>query len=57
MVDPTCEKWSKWKQHGKDLKLVRMNNEGEIKSLEKRSDSAAWKLGIVFEYTARDTPQ
>ena len=57
MVEPTCEKWGKWKQHGKAVKFVRMDNAGENKLLEKRCDSATWKLGIVFEYTARDTPQ
>ena len=57
MVEPTCEKWVKWKQHGKAVKFVRMDNAGENKLLEKRCDSETWKLGIVFEYTARDTPQ
>eukprot|EP00957_Ditylum_brightwellii_P176303 13424614-Ditylum_brightwellii.AAC.1 len=39
------------------VKIIRCNNTGENKLLEKRSNSADWKLNINFEYTARDTPQ
>jgi hypothetical protein len=34
-----------------------MDNGGENLKLEKRANSADWKLGIEFEKTARDTPQ
>ena len=57
MVEPTCEKWYRWQQSGMPVKIVRCDNGGENKKLEKRSNSAMWKLDITFEYTARDTPQ
>jgi hypothetical protein len=34
-----------------------MDNAGENKLLQKRSESKDWKLGIKFKYTARATPQ
>ena len=34
-----------------------MKNAGENKLLQKRCESSDWKMGITFEYTARDTPQ
>jgi hypothetical protein len=57
MVEPTCEQFQKWKQHGKPVKFVRMDNAGENKLLKKRCESSDWKLGIKFEFTARATPQ
>jgi len=36
---------------------MRLDNAGENKLLKKRCDSKDWKLGIEFEFTARDTPQ
>ena len=57
MVEPTCEKFHRWKQAGHPVVCVRQDNAGENKLLQGRCDSAAWKLGILFEYTARDTPQ
>eukprot|EP00957_Ditylum_brightwellii_P083473 6345666-Ditylum_brightwellii.AAC.1 len=57
MIEPTCEQLNKWKANGKAVKYLRCDNAGENKALEKRCASADWKLGIEFEYTARDTPQ
>ena len=34
-----------------------MDGAGENRMLQQRADSAAWQLGIKFEYTARDSPQ
>ena len=47
----------RWKEAGKQVKFMRLDNAGENKMLQKRSDSADWKLNITFEFTARDTPQ
>jgi hypothetical protein len=33
------------------------DNAGENRSLQKRANSADWKLNIKFEFTPRDTPQ
>jgi hypothetical protein len=57
MIEPTCELFHKWKQTGKDLSIVRLDNAGENKKLQKRCDSKDWKLNLKFEFTARDTPQ
>ena len=57
MVEPTCEQLSRWKQAGHPVQVIRLDNAGENKLLQKHCDSADWKLGIEFEYTARATPQ
>jgi hypothetical protein len=57
MVELTCEKFHRWKEAGMPVKAVRLENAGENKALQKRADSADWKLNIDFEFTARDTPQ
>jgi hypothetical protein len=57
MVEPTCELFQCWKLGGFPVKVVQQDNAGENKILQSRSDSAAWKLGIKYKYTARDTPQ
>ena len=57
MVDPTCALFQRWKESNKPVKIVRMDNAGENKVLEEKSNGASWKLGIKYEYTARDTPQ
>eukprot|EP00957_Ditylum_brightwellii_P073862 5612026-Ditylum_brightwellii.AAC.1 len=48
---------SKWKQGGKAVKCIRLDNAGENKVLAVQNDSADWKLNIEYEFTARDTPQ
>jgi len=57
MVEPTCEQFMKWAQAGKAVQAVRLDNAGENKLLKRRAQSSDWKLGIEFEFTARDTPQ
>eukprot|EP00957_Ditylum_brightwellii_P084691 6439664-Ditylum_brightwellii.AAC.2 len=52
MIEPTCVKLNKWKQGGKVVKYIRLDNAGKNKVLEKRCESTVWKLGIEFEYTA-----
>jgi hypothetical protein len=57
MVEPLCERMNRWKESGRAITNMRLDNAGENKLLKKRSDSKDWKLGIKFEFTARDTPQ
>ena len=57
MVKPTCEQFQKWKQNGKAVTHLRMDNAGENKLLQKRCESSNWKFDIKYEYTARDTLQ
>jgi hypothetical protein len=57
MIEPTCEQLHRWKTSGHGVKSIRMDNAKENLSLQKRSNSSDWKLGIDFELTARNTPQ
>ena len=58
MVEPTCEQLNKWKQAGRPVKFIWLDNAGENKLLlETYAESMAWKFDIQFEFTARDTPQ
>ena len=57
MVEPTCEQLYRWKQAGHAVQVIRLDNAGENQLLQKRSESADWKLGIEYEFTARATPQ
>ena len=57
MVEPTCVQLKKWEQANKKVDVIRLDNAGENKTLQKRSDSVKWQLGIKYEFTARDTPQ
>ena len=58
MIEPTCAKFQQWKESGKPVTHLRMDNAGENLKLIERCKSADWKLGIKkFELTARDTPQ
>jgi hypothetical protein len=58
MVEPTCERLSRWNDNGKVIKHLRMDNACENQLLQQcMVESADWKLNIESEYTARDTPQ
>lgn len=57
MVEPTLEKFNKWKQAGMPVENVRLDNAGENKKMKARSESADWKMNINWEFTARNTPQ
>jgi hypothetical protein len=57
MVEPTCVQLNKWQQAGLKVTYIRLDNAGENLKLQEVSDSKEWKLGIKYEYTARDTPQ
>ena len=57
MVEPTCELFNKWKEEIKPVKQLRCDNAGENISLEKQQASAAWKMNIKFECTAKHTQQ
>jgi hypothetical protein len=57
MVEETCEQLHRWKESGRGAKIIRVDNAGKKKLLQKRSQSADWRLNVNFEFTARDTPQ
>ena len=43
------------KKYNIEIKRIRLDNSGEIRSLQKECDKA--NLGIIFEFTAPGTPQ
>ena len=43
------------KKHRTEIKRIRLDNSGENKSLQKECEKQ--NLGIIFEFTAPDTPQ
>ena len=57
MIEPTCALFKNWKEAGKEVKVLRMDNAGENTELVKQMNSKAWKLYPTIEFTARDTPQ
>jgi hypothetical protein len=57
MVEPTCEQFQRWKDQGKEVKYLRMDNAGENHLLQQRCESKDWKFQITCEYTAAMTPQ
>jgi hypothetical protein len=57
MIELTCEQFKKWEQNGHKVDVVQMENGGENLKLEKQAQSNNWKLGIMFEKTARDISQ
>lgn len=56
MVKPACELLNKWKQEGKPVKCIMMDNAGENKLLAKKLKSMDWKLNLTIAFPARDTP-
>ena len=50
-------KWIKLmsRKYGIEIKRIRPDNSGENRSLQKECDKQ--NLGVIFEFTARETPQ
>jgi hypothetical protein len=44
-------------RHENEIKILRMDNAGEYKLLQKRCESKDWQFEMKYEYTGRDTPQ
>ena len=58
MIEPTCILFKEWKDMGKEVTHLRMDNSGENMALIDRCQNSDWKLRIKkYELTARDTPQ
>jgi hypothetical protein len=57
MAEPTCELFQRWKDVGREVRYLRMDNAGENKLWQSRCDSPDWKFRIQPEYTASYTPQ
>ena len=56
-VETTCEKLHCWKQNGLGVRYVCLDNAGENKKLQEQAESADWKLGLIWEFTAHNTLQ
>jgi hypothetical protein len=56
MCEPTCELIEKLKDMEIEIKIIRMDNDGEKKLLQHICESKDWKLVMQYEYTGRDTP-
>ena len=52
-----CEIFSKWKELGRPVKVVRCDNAGENKALEKMAMGIKWQLALTFEYTPARMPE
>eukprot|EP00957_Ditylum_brightwellii_P025648 1939152-Ditylum_brightwellii.AAC.1 len=46
IVEPIFSRMYKWKQAGMLVKILHCNNAGENNSVEKRGNSADWKLNL-----------
>ena len=57
MVEPTCSKMNQWKQQGKPVKIVQMDNAEENLKLAKAANGKDWKLNLEIEYTGKATSQ
>jgi hypothetical protein len=52
-----CQRIQAQITRGYPVLIMRQDNAGENKKLEKRLQSADWKLLVKIEYTAANTPQ
>ena len=57
IVQYTCELFSRWKRNENKVTHIRMDNAGENQKLANEVNNNKWKLDVLIEYTARDTPQ
>jgi hypothetical protein len=51
MVEETYEQLHRWQESGRGAEIIRLDNAGENKLLQQRSQSADWKLNVKFEFT------
>jgi hypothetical protein len=56
-IENMCQSIQAQKAMGCPVLIMRQDNAGENKKLEKRLQSADWKLQVKMEYTAANTPQ
>ena len=51
------EIFSKWRDLGRPVQIVRCDNAGENKAFEKMAMNIKWQLALTFEYTPARTPE
>jgi hypothetical protein len=54
MAEPTCDLFQRWKDVGREVRYLRMDNAGKNKLLQSCCESADWKFNPNIR---RDTPQ
>ena len=52
-----CKQMHAFAEDGRPVLIIRQDNSGENKKLIKRVQSSDWKLNIIFESMAKETPQ
>ena len=57
MSEFLCHVFHRMKERGNMPKIVRMDNAGENLKFKERAESKDWKLNLVYELTAPNTPQ
>ena len=57
MVTPTLAQLNTWSKAGFNVRYIRCDNAGENKLMQTEANGPVWKMGLAFEFTARDTPQ
>jgi hypothetical protein len=56
-IESMCQRIQAQTARGNPVLIMRQDNAGENKKLEKRLHSADWKLPVKMGYTAANTPQ
>jgi hypothetical protein len=56
-IESMCQQIQAQKARGYPALIMRQDNAGQNKKLERRLQSVDWKLQVKMEYTAADTPQ
>jgi hypothetical protein len=56
-IESMCQDIQALTARGHPVLIMRQDNAGENKNLEKRLHSADWKLPVKMEYKAANTPQ
>ena len=58
MIEPMCERLLQGqKEKDRAVKIIRQDNAGENRKLQKCCSSVDWKLDVDFEYTTKEIPQ
>ena len=50
-----CEIFSRWRDLGRPVQIVRCDNAGENKAFEKMAMGIKWQLALTFEFTPART--
>ena len=57
LVEPTCKKFSEWKNNVKQVMCIRHDNALKSEVLIKIANHSKWKIGIAVDCTGKGTPE